>query len=308
MFPDCEGLGQVSDIDLTQIVDESLSLNDGAILVPGTPPTAGWCGSSPRRASSTATHPCATSPPSSGRSFLYGEQQKVKIASSNMTYEGLVPKITKSMLQKDRDGLQPHIRAFVDRAVTFVPCPACGGTRLNEGARSSRIDGVNIADAAAMQITVISPRGCARSTTPRWRRSSTASVTRSTPSSTSASATCRSTARAEPSPAGGAAHQDDPSPRSSLTDITYVFDEPTAGLHPHDIQRMNDTLRQLRDKANTELVVEQQARGHRDRRPRVDLGPRAGRDGGGTIQYEGDVAGLRGSDTLTGASSITAPS
>ena len=299
MCPDCEGLGQVSDIDLTQIVDESLSLNDGAILVPGY--TAdGWMvrvfaeagffdGDTPVRDFS----------PEQRRLFLYGEQQKVLIASTNMTYEGLVPKITKSMLQKDRDGLQPHIRAFVDRAVTFVPCPACDGTRLNEGARSSRIAGVNIADAAAMQITDLAA----------WVRTvddpSVAPIVDGLRDTLDAFVHIGlgylSLDRASGTLSGGEAQRTKMIRHlgSSLTDITYVFDEPTAGLHPHDIQRMNDTLRQLRDKGNTVLVVEHKPEVIEIADHVVDLGPRAGRDGG-TVQYEGDVAGLRASATLTG--------
>ena len=237
--------------------------------------------------------------PEQRRLFLYGEQQKVRIASTNMTYEGLVPKITKSMLQKDRDGLQPHIRAFVDRAVTFVPCPACDGTRLNEGARSSRIAGVNIADAAAMQITDLAA----------WVRTvddpSVAPIVDGLRDTLDAFVHIGlgylSLDRASGTLSGGEAQRTKMIRHlgSSLTDITYVFDEPTAGLHPHDIQRMNDTLRQLRDKGNTVLVVEHKPEVIEIADHVVDLGPRAGRDGG-TVQYEGDVAGLRASATLTG--------
>ena len=299
MCPDCEGLGQVSDIDVAELVDESKSLNEGAIRVPGY--TAdGWMvriyaesgffdGDTPVRDFTAEER----------RIFLYGEQTKVRIANTNMTYEGLVPKVTKSMLQKDREGLQPHIRAFVDRAVTFVACPACGGTRLNEGARSSRIGGVNIADAAAMQITDLAA----------WVRSI------DDPSVAPLIGGLRDTLdafvhiglgylsldRASGTLSGGEAQRTKMIRHlgSSLTDITYVFDEPTAGLHPHDVQRMNDTLRQLRDKGNTVLVVEHKPEVIEIADHVVDLGPRAGR-AGGAIQYEGDVSGLRASDTLTG--------
>lgn len=299
MCPDCEGLGQVSDVDVSQLVDDSLSLNDGAILVPGYTADGWMVRVFAESGFLRPDTPVRDFTDEERRIFLYGEQTKVRIASTNMTYEGLVPKITKSMLQKDRDGLQPHIRAFVDRAVTFVPCPACDGTRLNEGARSSRIDGVNIADAAAMQITDLAT----------WVR------TLDDPSVEPILVGLRDTLdafvhiglgylsldRGSGTLSGGEAQRTKMIRHlgSSLTDITYVFDEPTAGLHPHDIQRMNDTLRQLRDKGNTVLVVEHKPEVIEIADHVVDLGPRAGR-GGGTIQYEGDVAGLRASDTLTG--------
>ena len=299
MCPDCEGLGQVSDIDLDQLYDKTLSLADGAIRVPGY--TAdGWM---VRIFSESGfldpDKPIQDYSDQERADFLYKEQTKVRIANTNMTYEGLVPKITKSMLQKDRDGLQPHIRAFVDRAVTFVACPACGGTRLNEGARSSRIDGVSIADAAAMQITDLAA----------WVR------TVDSPAVAPLVAGLRDTLdafvhiglgylsldRASGTLSGGEAQRTKMIRHlgSSLTDITYVFDEPTAGLHPHDIQRMNDTLRRLRDKGNTVLVVEHKPEVIEIADHVVDLGPGAGRSGG-TVQYEGDVAGLRASGTLTG--------
>ena len=299
MCPECEGLGQVSEIDLDQLVDKTLSLNAGAILVPGYTADGWMVRVFSESGFFDADKPIEQFTEQERNDFLYREQTKIRIANTNMTYEGLVPKITKSMLQKDRDALQPHIRAFVDRAVTFVACPACEGTRLNEGARSSRIDGVNIADAAAMQITDLAA----------WVR------TVDDPSVAPLVQGLRETLdsfvhiglgylsldRASGTLSGGEAQRTKMIRHlgSSLSDITYVFDEPTAGLHPHDIQRMNETLLQLRDKGNTVLVVEHKPEVIEIADHVVDLGPRAGR-AGGTIQFEGDVAGLRASDTLTG--------
>jgi excinuclease UvrABC ATPase subunit len=299
MCPECEGLGQVSDIDLDRLVDRSLSVNAGAILVPGY--TAdGWMvriyGES---GFLDPDKPVQDFTEQERHDFLYKEQTKVRIANTNMTYEGLVPKVTKSMLQKDRDALQPHVRAFVDRAVTFISCPACEGTRLNEGARSSRIGDVNIADAAAMQITDLAA----------WVRTvddpTVAPLIQGLRDTLDAFVHIGlgylSLDRASGTLSGGEAQRTKMIRHlgSSLSDITYVFDEPTAGLHPHDIQRMNETLLQLRDKGNTVLVVEHKPEVIEIADHVVDLGPRAGRDGG-TVQYEGDVPGLRGSDTLTG--------
>ncbi|WP_314457575.1 excinuclease ABC subunit UvrA [uncultured Microbacterium sp.] len=299
MCPECEGLGQVSDIDLDRLVDKSLSVNAGAILVPGY--TAdGWMvriyGES---GFLDPDKPVQDFTEQERHDFLYKEQTKVRIANTNMTYEGLVPKVTKSMLQKDRDALQPHVRAFVDRAVTFVSCPACEGTRLNEGARSSRIGDVNIADAAAMQITDLAA----------WVRTvddpTVAPLIQGLRDTLDAFVHIGlgylSLDRASGTLSGGEAQRTKMIRHlgSSLSDITYVFDEPTAGLHPHDIQRMNETLLQLRDKGNTVLVVEHKPEVIEIADHVVDLGPRAGRDGG-TVQYEGDVPGLRSSDTLTG--------
>ncbi|MEV7873592.1 excinuclease ABC subunit UvrA [Microbacterium sp. NPDC089188] len=299
MCPECEGLGQVGDLDLDQLVDASLSLNAGAILVPGY--TAdGWM---VRVFSESGfldpDKPVRDFTPQERDDFFYKEQTKVRIANTNMTYEGLVPKITKSMLQKDRDALQPHVRAFVDRAATVVPCPACEGTRLNDGARSSRIGGVNIADAAAMQITDLAA----------WVGTiddpSVAPLVQGLRETLDAFVHIGlgylSLDRSSGTLSGGEAQRTKMIRHlgSSLSDITYVFDEPTAGLHPHDIQRMNETLLQLRDKGNTVLVVEHKPEVIDIADHVVDLGPRAGREGG-VIQFEGDVAGLRASDTLTG--------
>lgn len=299
MCPECEGLGQVGDLDLDQLVDASLSLNAGAILVPGY--TAdGWM---VRVFSESGfvdpDKPVRDFTPQEHADFFYKEQTKVRIANTNMTYEGLVPKITKSMLQKDRDSLQPHVRAFVDRAATVVACPACEGTRLNEGARSSRIGDVNIADAAAMQITDLAV----------WVGTiddpSVAPLVQGLRDTLDAFVHIGlgylSLDRSSGTLSGGEAQRTKMIRHlgSSLSDITYVFDEPTAGLHPHDIQRMNETLLQLRDKGNTVLVVEHKPEVIDIADHVVDLGPRAGREGG-AIQFQGDVAGLRASDTLTG--------
>lgn len=299
MCPDCEGLGQVSDIDLSQLLDESKSLNEGAITVPGYTADGWMVRVFSESGFFDGDKPVSAFTEQERHDLLYKEQVKVRIANTNMTYEGLVPKVTKSMLQKDRDALQPHIRAFVDRAVTFIACPACGGTRLNEGARSSRIGEVNIADAAAMQITDLAA----------WVRTvddpSVAPLVEGLRDTLDAFVHIGlgylSLDRASGTLSGGEAQRTKMIRHlgSSLSDITYVFDEPTAGLHPHDIQRMNETLLQLRDKGNTVLVVEHKPEVIDIADHVVDLGPRAGREGG-TVQYEGDVAGLRASDTLTG--------
>ncbi|MDX2377475.1 excinuclease ABC subunit UvrA [Microbacterium sp. LRZ72] len=299
MCPRCEGLGEVSDIDLDAIVDRSRSLAEGAITVPGYSVDGWMVRIFAESGFVDAAKPIRDYTAEELNDLLYREPTKVKMQGINMTYEGLVPKITKSMLQKDRDALQPHIRTFVERAVRFLPCPACDGTRLNAGARSSRIDGVSIADAASMQITDLA----------RWVRTiEDASVA---PLVEGLRATLDSFVeiglgylsldRASGTLSGGEAQRTKLIRHlgSSLTDITYVFDEPTAGLHPHDIQRMNDVLLRLRDKGNTVLVVEHKPEVIEIADHVVDLGPGAGR-AGGEIQYEGDVAGLRSSGTPTG--------
>ena len=299
MCPDCEGLGQVSDIDLDQLVDPKLSLNAGAILVPGYTADGWMVRVYSESGFVDADKPVGEFSEQERQDFLYKEQTKVRIANTNMTYEGLVPKVTKSMLQKDRDALQPHIRAFVDRAVTFVACPACGGTRLNEGARSSRIGEVNIADAAAMQITDLA--AWVRTIDDPMVAPLIQGLRETLDAFVHIGLGYLSLDRASGTLSGGEAQRTKMIRHlgSSLSDITYVFDEPTAGLHPHDIQRMNETLLQLRDKGNTVLVVEHKPEVIEIADHVVDLGPRAGR-GGGTIQFEGEVAGLRASATLTG--------
>ncbi|KAA9089421.1 ATP-binding cassette domain-containing protein [Microbacterium radiodurans] len=299
MCPNCEGLGEVSDIDLDELFDRSKSLAGGAISVPGYSPDGWMVRGYSESGLLDAEKPIGEYSERELQDFLYKEPTKVKIQGINMTYEGLVPKVTKSMLQKDRDALQPHVRAFVDRAVKFMPCPECDGTRLNEGARSSKIQGVSIADAAAMQITdlaawlatVDSPEVAPLIDALRSAVSSFVDIGLGYLSLDRSSGTL----------SGGEAQRTKMIRHlgSSLTDVTYVFDEPTAGLHPHDIQRMNRLLEGLRDKGNTVLVVEHKPEVIEIADHVVDLGPRAGR-GGGRIGFTGDVAGLRASDTLTG--------
>lgn len=299
MCPRCEGRGEVNDVDLDQLFDDSRSLAEGAITIPGYTVDGWYVKIFTESGLLDADKRIADYSDRERHDFLYREPTKIKIGGTNMTYEGLVPKVTRSFLQKDRDALQPHIRAFVDRAVTFAACPDCGGTRLNEGARSSRIHGVNIAEAAAMQITDLAA----------WLRTVDdpevapllQGLRHTVDSFVEIGLGYLSIDRASGTLSGGEAQRTKMIRHlgSSLTDITYVFDEPTAGLHPHDIQRMNALLRQLRDKGNTVLVVEHKPEVIEIADFVVDLGPGAGRDGG-VIQYTGDVAGLRSSQTLTG--------
>ncbi|HEX5729128.1 excinuclease ABC subunit UvrA [Microbacterium sp.] len=299
MCPRCEGLGEASDIDLDELFDKTKSLADGAITVPGYN-VDGWMVKGFTESGFVdANKPIQDYTEQERQDFLYKEPTKVKLRDFNMTYEGLVPKITKSLLQKDRDSLQPHIRAFVERAVKFTACPDCGGTRLNEGARSSKIKGVNIADAAAMQITDLAA----------WL--ATVDDAEVAPLMAGLRATIDSFVdiglgylsldRSSGTLSGGEAQRTKMIRHlgSALTDISYVFDEPTAGLHPHDIQRMNALLKLLRDKGNTVLVVEHKPEVIEIADHIVDLGPGAGR-AGGEIQYTGSVEGLRSSGTITG--------
>lgn len=299
MCPRCEGLGNVTDIDLTQIFDASKSLAEGAITVPGYS-MDGWYG---RLFMGTGfldpTKPISKYGKKELHDFLYREPAKVKIDGINLTYEGLIPKIQKSMLSKDKEAMQPHIRAFVERAVTFTVCPECAGTRLNASARSSRIHGVNIAETCSMQITDLA----------EWIRDLDA------PSVAPILKGLRhlldgfveiglgylSLDRSTGTLSGGESQRTKMVRHlgSSLTDITYVFDEPSIGLHPHDIQRMNVLLRRLRDKGNTVLVVEHKPEMIAVADHVVDLGPGAGA-AGGTVCFEGTVEGLRASGTLTG--------
>ncbi|MDE0545142.1 excinuclease ABC subunit UvrA [Microbacterium sp. C7(2022)] len=299
MCPACEGLGQKSDVDLDELYDKTKSLAEGAITVPGYS-ADGWMVRGFTESGFVDPHkPIQDYTEQELADFLYKEPTKVKIQNINMTYEGLVLKLTKSMLQKDRDSLQPHVRAFVDRAVKFAACPACEGTRLNEGARSSKIAGVSIADAAAMQITDLAA----------WLETVTdpavaplmAGLRQLIDSFIAIGLGYLSLDRASGTLSGGEAQRTKMIRHlgSSLTDVTYVFDEPTAGLHPHDIQRMNALLQQLRDKGNTVLVVEHKPEVMAIADHIVDLGPAAGR-AGGEIQYTGDLAGLRSSGTITG--------
>jgi excinuclease UvrABC ATPase subunit len=299
MCPRCEGMGTVSDIDLGQIYDETKSLAGGAITVPGY--TAdGW---STRMFSESGffdpDKPIREYTDAELEDFLYREPVKVKINGINITYEGLVPRVQKSFLSKDVEAMQPHIRAFVERAVAFAACPDCGGTRLNEGARSSKIRGISIADACAMQISDLADwiAGLDEpSVAPLL-----ASLRQIFDSFVEIGLGYLSLDRSSGTLSGGEAQRTKMIRHlgSSLTDVTYVFDEPTIGLHPHDIQRMNDLLLQLRDKGNTVLVVEHKPEAIAIADHVVDLGPGAG-SGGGEVVFEGTIADLRSSDTLTG--------
>ena len=299
MCPRCEGMGSVTDIDVSQLYDESKSLAEGAITVPGYN-ADGW---SVRMFTESGffdpKKPVRKYSKRELHDFLHREATKVKINGINLTYEGLVPRIQKSFLSKDVDALQPHVRAFVERAVTFTTCPGCKGTRLSEAARSSKIKGINIADACAMQINDLA----------EWLRGL------KEPSVAPLLATLRATLDSFVEIGLGYLSLDRPSGTlsggeaqrtkmighlgSSLTDVTYVFDEPTIGLHPHDIQRMNDLLVRLRDKGNTVLVVEHKPEVIAIADHVVDLGPGAG-TAGGEVVFEGTVDGLRASRTLTG--------
>ena len=300
MCPRCEGRGTVSDIDLTQLFDDSKSLAEGAITIPGYKVDSWWTvGIFTESGFLDPNKPIRKYTKKELHDFLYKEPVKVKINGVNLTYEGLVPKVQKSFLSKDPDALQPHIRAFVDRAVTFTACPDCGGTRLSEAARSSRIEGINIGDACAMQISDLAD----------WVSGL------DEPSVAPLLATLRQTLDSFVEIGLGYLSLDRPSGTlsggeaqrvkmirhlgSSLTDVTYVFDEPTTGLHPHDIQRMNDLLLRLRDKGNTVLVVEHEPETIAIADHVVDLGPGAG-TAGGTVCFEGTVEGLRASGTITG--------
>ncbi|MDP9393804.1 MAG: excinuclease ABC subunit UvrA, partial [Actinomycetota bacterium] len=299
MCPRCEGMGRVNDIDLTQLYDEDKSLNEGAITIPGYS-TDGWYG---RIFSGCGFfHPDKPIRRFTERELsdlLYKEPTKVKVDGINLTYEGLVPKIQKSMLSKDPEAMQPHIRAFVERAITFTTCPDCEGTRLAEPARSSKIRGINIADASAMQISDLAAWVCdldEPSVAPLLE-----SLGHTLDSFVEIGLGYLSLDRPSGTLSGGEAQRTKMIRHlgSSLTDVTYVFDEPTIGLHPHDIQRMNDLLRQLRDKGNTVLVVEHKPEAIAIADHVVDLGPGAG-TAGGEVVYEGSVDGLRASGTLTG--------
>ncbi len=299
MCPRCEGTGRVTDFDLTALYDDSKSLEEGALTIPGYT-MDGWYGRIFRASGLfPPDKPIREFTDKELHALLYQEPTKLKVEGVNVTFEGLIPRIQKSFLSKDREAMQPHIRAFVDRAVTFQACPDCGGTRLNEVARSSRIRGLNIADVCAMQISDLA----------QWVREL------DEPLVAPLLATLRDTLEAFVEIGLGYLSLDRPAGTlsggeaqrtkmirhlgSALTDVTYVFDEPSIGLHPHDIQRMNDLLLRLRDKGNTVLVVEHKPETIAIADHVVDLGPGAG-TAGGEICYEGDVAGLRASGTLTG--------
>lgn len=300
MCPECEGRGTVSDIDLSQLYDDSKSLAEGAFTIPGWKSDSFW---TVRVYAESGfldpDKPIAKFTEQEMRDFLHREPTKVKVEGVNLTYEGLIPKIQKSFLSKDKDSLQPHIRAFVERAVTFTTCPACEGTRLSEGARSSKIAGISIADACAMQTSDLAAwiggldepsvaplLGALGQTLDSFVEIGLGYLALDRPAGTLS---------------GGEAQRVKMIRHlgSSLTDTTYVFDEPTAGLHPHDIQRMNNLLLRLRDKGNTVLVVEHKPETIAIADHVVDLGPGAG-TAGGTVCFEGTVDGLRASDTVTG--------
>jgi excinuclease UvrABC ATPase subunit len=299
MCPRCEGMGSVSDIDLTKIYDEAKSLNDGAITVPGYK-AGGW---SVRYFTDSGfldpDKPIIEYTKKELNDFLYKEPVKVRINDINLTYEGLVPQIQKSFLSKDVDTLQPHIREFVQRAVAFTVCPDCEGTRLNEAARSSKIAGKSIADLCAMQISDLA----------QWIRALDEPSAKpllnalqdTLDSFVDIGLGYLSLDRPAGTLSGGEAQRTKMIRHlgSPLTDVTYVFDEPTIGLHPHDVQRMNDLLMQLRDKGNTVLVVEHEPETIEIADHIVDLGPSAG-TAGGEVVFEGTVEELRKSGTLTG--------
>ncbi|WP_231505227.1 excinuclease ABC subunit UvrA [Cellulomonas sp. URHE0023] len=299
MCPRCEGMGSATSIDLSELYDDSKALNQDALTIPGYT-GGGW---NTRLYMESGFFDPATPirdfTEQELHDFLYHEPVRMKIAGINMTYEGLIPRIEKSMLTKDREAMQPHIRAFVDRAVTFTTCPDCGGTRLNAGARSSKVGGINIADACSMQISDLAEwvRGLHEpSVTPLLK-----ALGEILDSFVDIGLGYLSLDRPSGTLSGGEAQRTKMIRHlgSSLTDVTYVFDEPTIGLHPHDIQRMNTLLLALRDKGNTVLVVEHKPETIVIGDHVVDLGPGAGTDGG-TICFEGTVDDLRASGTLTG--------
>ena len=299
MCPRCEGRGAINDIDLTALYDDAKSLNEGALTIPGYS-VDGWFG--------RIFAGCGFFDPDKPierftkrelDDLLYKEPTKIKVDGINLTYEGLIPKIQKSMLSKDVDAMQPHIRAFVERAVAFSVCPDCDGTRLSAGARSSKIKGINIAEACAMQISDLA--GWVRALDEPSVAPLAASLQNMLASFVEIGLGYLSLDRPAGTLSGGEAQRTKMIRHlgSALTDVTYVFDEPTIGLHPHDIGRMNELLLQLRDKGNTVLVVEHKPEVIAIADHVVDLGPGAGA-AGGAVCFEGTVEGLRASGTLTG--------
>ena len=298
MCPRCEGMGALNDFDLTALFDASKSLNQGGLMVPGYS-MDGWYGRLFQGIGLDLDKPIGTYTKQELDDLLYKEPTKIKVEGINLTFEGVIPKVQKSMLSKDVESLQPHVRRFVDRVVTFTTCPECGGTRLSKEALSSRIRGSNIADVCAMQISDLAD----------WMREVEepsvapllAGLRHLLDSFNEIGLGYLSLDRPAGTLSGGEAQRTKMIRHlgSSLTDVTYVFDEPTIGLHPHDIQRMNALLLQLRDKGNTVLVVEHKPETITIADHVVDLGPGAGA-GGGQVVYEGTVEGLRTSGTLTG--------
>ncbi len=298
MCPRCEGMGAVSDFDLTALYDDTKSLREGALSIPGYS-MEGWYGRIFAGFGFDMDKPIRKYTKRELRDLLYSEPTKIKVEGINLTFEGLIPRIQKSMLSKDREAMQPHVRAFVERAITFQTCPDCDGTRLAPEARSSRLAGKNIAELCTMQITDLAEwvRGLDEpSVAPLL-----GGLQHVLDSFAEIGLGYLSLDRPAGSLSGGEAQRTKMIRHlgSSLTDVTYVFDEPTIGLHPHDIQRMNALLLQLRDKGNTVLVVEHKPETIAIADHVVDLGPGAGTDGG-AVCFEGVVDGLRSSDTITG--------
>ncbi|MGW5784201.1 ATP-binding cassette domain-containing protein [Streptomyces sp. NPDC003757] len=300
MCTHCEGRGTVSDIDLTQLYDDSKSLAEGAFTIPGWKSDSQWTVQVYAQSGFVdPDKPIRDYTDTELRDFLHGEPVKVKVNGVNLTYEGLIPKIQKSFLSKDKEAMQPHIRAFVERAVTFTTCPECEGTRLSEGARSSRIGKISIADACAMEIRDLA--GWVRDLDEPSVAPLLTALRDALDSFVEIGLGYLSLDRPAGTLSGGEAQRVKMVRHlgSSLTDTTYVFDEPTVGLHPHDIQRMNDLLLRLRDKGNTVLVVEHKPEAIAIADHVIDLGPGAG-TAGGTVCFQGTVGELRAADTVTG--------
>ncbi|HUS60666.1 MAG TPA: excinuclease ABC subunit UvrA, partial [Acidimicrobiales bacterium] len=300
MCPRCEGLGTVSHVNLGELFDDSKSIAEGAITIPGYKVDSWWTvGIYLASGFLDPNKPIRDFTEKERHDFLYREPTKVEVNGVNLTYEGLIPKIQRSMLSKDIDSLQPHIRAFVERAATFTACPECGGTRLNASARSSKIRGISIADACAMQISDLA--GWVRELDEPAVTPLVGALGLTLDSFAEIGLGYLSLDRPSGTLSGGEAQRVKMIRHlgSSLTDVSYIFDEPTIGLHPHDIQRMNDLLLQLRDKGNTVLVVEHKPETIAIADHVVDLGPRAG-TAGGQVVFQGTVDGLRASGTLTG--------
>ena len=299
MCPRCEGMGRVNDIDLSALYDDTRSLNEGALTIPGYS-MEGWYGRIYRGCGwFDPDKPIRQYTKRELHDLLYKEATKIKVDGVNLTYLGLIPQIQKSYLSKDVEAMQPHVRAFVERAVTFTTCPECDGTRLSQAARSSKIAGVSIADACAMQISDLA--GWVRGLHEPSVAPLLGALGETLDSFVEIGLGYLSLDRPSGTLSGGEAQRTKMIRHlgSSLTDVTYVFDEPTIGLHPHDIARMNELLLQLRDKGNTVLVVEHKPEAIAIADHVVDLGPGAG-TAGGTVCFEGTVEGLRASDTLTG--------
>jgi excinuclease UvrABC ATPase subunit len=299
MCPRCEGRGSVSDFDLAALYDDSKSLNEGALAIPGYS-MEGWYGRIFRGCGYfDPDKPIKKFNKRELHDLLYKEPTKIKVEGINLTYAGLIPTIQRSMLSKDVDAMQPHVRAFVEKAVVFTTCPDCDGTRLSEAARSSKIDGVSIADVSAMQISDLA--GWVRGLDEPSVAPLLEALGDTLDSFVEIGLGYLSLNRPSGTLSGGEAQRTKMIRHlgSSLTDVTYVFDEPTVGLHPHDIERMNDLLLALRDKGNTVLVVEHKPETFAIADHVVDLGPRAG-TGGGEVVFEGTIEELRGSETITG--------